>query len=359
VSVDIGGEGERDMVGGSFGAAARFALVAFAVANVSCGGGDAAVAVPSTPCRSQPRAGEVCIKGGVFVMGHDLVPVTDATVHQPQLQAPPHHVRLRPFFLDERPVSNGEYLACVTAGVCPDECQAAGTKNSVNQPGCEGWDGGAFFDGYHIRDPLLDRYPVVSVYDVGAEAYCGWTGKRLPTEAEWERAARGPAGTDYPWGDQAPDCSRWGCDLVAPANEPFPFWPVGTYPVDRITGDVTPEGARMMVTGVPEFLHDWPYTYPYDSGDPIPDPLGDPPGEFGQTLRGNLAVWLPPVTPRSTYVESFPQPAWATTNGHVSRSSFNGGIRCARTDEMVDAASSRRSRAGSTTTSRPASSIRR
>ena len=79
--------------------------------------------------QDQPRAGEVCIKGGVFVMGHDKISTTNPGIIQ--LQAPAHPVRLPPLFIDERTVTNGEYLACLNAGVCPDECQTSGTREFV------------------------------------------------------------------------------------------------------------------------------------------------------------------------------------------------------------------------------------
>ena len=317
--------------------AGRAALViATAFGSFGCGGVSGGVERPSIPCQGAPQTGEVCIKGGVFVMGHDEVP--SGSMFTPQLQDPPHRVRLKPFFLDERPVSNGEYLACLTAGVCQDECQAAGTQNSFGRSGCEGW-GGAFadfFTTYHVRDPALDRYPVVTVHDSGAEAYCAWVGKRLPTEAEWERAARGPGDTDYPWGNDAPDCSRWGCDVVPLVALPAPdgLWPVGSYPVDRAAGDVSPEGARMMVTGVPEFLHDWYYDYPYDVGEAIPDPLGDPVtfSHAGQTMRGNIWVSFQ-CAPDAPCYGAFPQPAWMRGNtNNLSHATLTGGFRCARDD---------------------------
>ena len=309
-------------------------VVATAIGALGCGGVE--VERPSIPCQGRPQSGEVCIKGGVFVMGHAEVPSGSTSL--PQLQAPAHRVRLKPFFLDDRPVTNGEYAGCLNAGVCPDECQTAGTKNSFGHSGCEGW-GGAyadFFPAYHVRDPALDRYPVVTVHDSGAEAYCAWVGKRLPTEAEWERAARGPDDTDYPWGNQPPDCARWGCDVVPLVALPGPpgFWPVGSYPVDRATGDVSPEGARMMVTGVAEFLHDWYYDYPTDYGEAIPDPLGDVtarPG-FGQMMRGNILV-LFQCAPEAACYGGFPQPAWMRGNGSsLAHSTLTGGFRCARDD---------------------------
>jgi formylglycine-generating enzyme len=301
---------------------------------------------PSTPCRGQPQQTEVCIKGGAFVMGHQVI-ADSSTSPTPQLHAPPHRVSLQPFFLDERPVTNGEYLACFNAGACPDECQVTGVVNSLGLHNCDGGSGapfgGAFFLSYSFKDPGRDRDPVASVYDLGAEAYCAWVGKRLPTEAEWERAARGPAGTDYPWGNAAPTCARWGCDVVPLNNDPGfeSRWPVGTHPVDRVTGDVSPEGARMMVTGVPEFLHDWYYDYPFDQGEPIPNPLGEPrspPNGYGQSLRGNVLATIPgfKTKPPGSHFESFPQPAWARGWGPSTESSFlTGGIRCARDDETA------------------------
>lgn len=312
---------------------AVFVMAAGAVLGIACGG-DGHPQQPSIPCTDQAQPGEVCIKGGVFGMGHAEVPVTDVSVSLPQLQVPEHRVRLDPFFIDERPVTNGEYNACLRAGACPDECQT-NLVNSRGMPGCDGWGGGEemLLASYHVADPTLDRYPVVSVNDLGAEAYCAWAGRRLPTEAEWERAARGPANAQYPWGNATPDCARWGCDVVSlnpdVGNE---FWPVGTYPVDTATGDVSPEGARMMVTGVPEFVHDWYYTYPYDVGEPIPNPVGDVPTGSGKSLRGNISAHIPPLAGRSQYVEPFPLPAWVRSNGAVSRSILNGGIRCARSD---------------------------
>ena len=73
-----------------------------------------------------------------------------------------------------------------------------------------------------------------------------------------------------------------------------PFSPVGAYPVDRTTGDVTPEGVRFMVTGVAEFLHDWYYTYPFDNSEPIPSPRGEAsPTSVSQSARGNILALLP------------------------------------------------------------------
>jgi len=276
---------------------------------------------------------EVCIQGGTYIMGHSLIP-DPRRPPLAQLHAPAHRVTLPPFFIDARPVSNSEYVACLDAGACPDECQATGTKNSTGVSGCGGR---PFYETYHLRDASLASYPVATVFDAGAEAYCRWTGKRLPTEAEWERAARGPADADYPWGNAAPECSRYGCDLK-PLNNDLsePFTPVGAYPVDRTTGDVSPEGARLMVTGVSEFLHDWYYDYPNDNGQPIPSPQGTASGaDSGQNARGNMMTLLPLYQghvnlPADQAIEPFPQPSWARAS--VTWITV-GGFRCARDDQ--------------------------
>jgi sulfatase modifying factor 1 len=289
------------------------------------------------PCRDTPQSGEVCVAGGAFVMGHDTIPdLREPLAQLPQLHHPVHRVSLSPFFIDERPVTNGEYVACLDAGICPDECQAPGTSSSMGSGGCGS--GSSFYARYHLRDAALAKHPVATVHDLGAEAYCGWVGKRLPTEAEWERAARGPQNGDYPWGNAAPDCSRYGCDLVPLADPPSkPFTPVGAYPVDRMTGDVSSEGVRFMVTGVAEFLDDWYYDYPFDNGEPIPDPQGTASSaDLGRSSRGNLLALLPlyngevPGIPPDQAIEPFPQPAWTRANG---RWTLTGGIRCARDDQ--------------------------
>lgn len=298
----------------------RWLVVVGALA--SCASDD----VSPMPCHDQPASGEVCIGGGVFVMGHAPLPDPRAFPLD-RLYAPAHQVSLPPFFLDVRTVTNGEYTACLDAGACPDECQSGtGACNSAS----------SFYDRYHLRDPALANYPVATAVDRGAEAYCHWVGRRLPTEAEWERAARGPHNTDYPWGNDAPDCSRYACDLVPLGDPPSkPFTPVGAYPVDRITGDVSPEGVRSLVTGVAEFLHDWYYAYPFDNGEPIPSPHGEPSAaSASQSARGNILALLPiykgeVVLPPDQAIEPFPQPAWSRAG--VSWTS-SGGIRCARDD---------------------------
>jgi formylglycine-generating enzyme required for sulfatase activity len=288
------------------------------------------------PCHGPAATGEICVRGGVFTMGHDPIPDPRSSLAKlPQLQAPRHRVRLPPFFIDERPITNEDYKACLDATACPDECQTAGTKNSTGASvQCEAR--GTFYQTYHVRDASLARYPVATVYDSGAEAYCAWRGKRLPTEAEWERAARGPQSGDYPWGDAAPACAHYGCGLVPLNPDPSqPFFPVGTYPVDRSTGDVSPEGARMMVTGVAEFLHDWHYSYPYDNGEPITSPQGMPSPSVGQSARGNVLALIPLYNgtvdlPADQAIEPFPQPAWARA---ALETILVGGFRCARSDD--------------------------
>ena len=237
-------------------------------------------------------------------------------------------MRLEPFFIDLLPVTNADYQSCVTAAACPGDCATSGTHNSTGSSwACADSD---FYKSYRIDDPALGRHPVASVYDLGAEAYCAWVGKRLPSEAEWERAARGPGVTDYPWGNAAPDCSRFPCD----GRRADAYQPVGASPVDADTGDVSPEGVKLMVTGVQEFLHDWPYEYPFDNGEPIPDPRGVPGGTNGQSARGNTGSLVPhykgDVTnaPDPT-LEPFPLPSWARDNRHT----IVGGFRCAHDDD--------------------------
>jgi len=242
-------------------------------------------------------------------MGHPTIP--DGLPGQSPF-APVHRVTLPSYFIDVNPVSNAEYKACFDAGICPDECQ-----RSANSP-CQG----PFAKAYSMLDPKLADYPMATATIDGAEAYCRWMGKRLPSEAEWERAARGPKSFDYPWGNAPPDCSALHCDL--PTFDPgFPHSP-GSYPVGIQTADVSPEGVKGMLTTVRHLLREAPAAYP--SG-PVTNPLTPLQGFQPRVVRGNLSFY---GAVYGTYNGmSYPLPAWERSSNYV------GGLRCARSDSAV------------------------
>jgi len=133
------------------------------------------IARPTTTAASCP-AGFVFIPGGTFMMG---APSTegDADEH------PQHAVTVAPFCMSKLEVTVSQYQACVTAGMCI----ATKTESRCN-----------------ASDASRTNHPINCINFSMALAYCNWTSGRLPTEEEWEYAARGTDGRRYPWGNSAP-----------------------------------------------------------------------------------------------------------------------------------------------------------
>jgi len=182
----------------------------------------------------------VFIPGGTFIMGSN----DGSPNHQPA-----HEVYVADFYLDRWPVTNAEYKKFVDATGYP--------VPNYNVQWCD-------TRGYNW-DPETRMYPegkadhpVVLVTWEDAMAYAAWAGKRLPTEAEWERAARGRQGRRYPWGNEF-IVGRCNCKEAGLGGTS----PVGYFSPD---GD-TPEGLVDMVGNVWEWTNSLFRPYPYDPND--------------------------------------------------------------------------------------------
>jgi formylglycine-generating enzyme required for sulfatase activity len=129
------------------------------------------------------------VPAGQFMMG--------SNIHSNEM--PAHPVYLDEFWADETEVTNNMYSLCVQAGSC---LQPQLINSSMSAE--------------YYSDPQYADYPVANVSWNDAQAYCNWAGRRLPTEAEWEKAARGTDGRFYPWGDSLPGLYLNFCDSNCP-----------------------------------------------------------------------------------------------------------------------------------------------
>jgi len=210
------------------------------------------------------------IPGATFQMGSAT---SDLLADEDEL--PQHQVTLGEFYIYTYEVTNQMYAACVDAGGCM---------------GLETLDAGPTS---HFEDPDFEDFPVVGVDWVMARDYCSWAGSRLPTEAEWELASRGPESLLYPWGEEEPTCdyvNMGGC-LIPPDTQQVGHYLMGN----------SPDGIWDLSGNVWEWVHDW-YADDYYAQSPADNPIGplepQDPDKPLRVIRGG-GLYSEPVRMRS------------------------------------------------------------
>jgi formylglycine-generating enzyme required for sulfatase activity len=205
-------------------------------------------------------------------------------------EQPVHIVNLSAYYIDKYEVTNKSYKACVDDGKCIPPQQLYFFPESPNR--------------IYFGNPQYDNYPVIYVDWNQANDYCEWRGARLPTEAEWEKAARGTDERPYAWGKElaCPHANYQGC--VNLTSE------VGSYPEG-----VSPYGAYDLTGNVWEWVSDW-YSANYYSISPGRNPTGPTTGQSRQMRGGSWARYDVTAFHRANYAASY--------------NNFDIGMRCAR-----------------------------
>jgi iron(II)-dependent oxidoreductase len=206
---------------------------------------------PAARSQPQPADDMLDIPAGTFPMGSDTGSADER---------PAHAVAVRAFRIDRYAVTNARLAEFLNAG---------GTHNPGGERLYDFEDPDARVhraSGKWIADPGYEYHPAVEVTWAGARDYCAWRGKRLPTEVEWEMAARGTDGRRYPWGNSLPERTR--AQFSARFNE--------TARVDAFPAGASPFGVQDMSGNAWEWVSSAYRPYPYVATDGREDPAAGP-----------------------------------------------------------------------------------
>jgi formylglycine-generating enzyme required for sulfatase activity len=260
----------------------------------------AASAAPTRPT-SCPD-GMVLVPGGKFFMGSDE---PDFKLWQPS-----HKTIIDTFCIDVHEVTAAEFKACTDPGECkrppelPNWPKTTGTSDADHEK-----KRAAYAELCNFGKPERDQHPINCVSFALAESYCTFRKKRLPTEAEWEFAARGSDGRKFPWGDEAGATERMNAGgteftnwekkhSLPPSQRLYEIddgfegtAPVGSFPKGR-----TKFGADDFIGNVWEWTSDWFETYkPDEVINPKGAPNGDRKAIRGGAFNGGNLLWLNPA----------------------------------------------------------------
>jgi formylglycine-generating enzyme required for sulfatase activity len=182
-----------------------------------------------------------------------------------QYSRPVHAVYLDDYWIYQTEVTNRQYASCVNAGSCNLPINLNSKTHSS-----------------YYGNSRYDDFPVVYVDWYAADRFCRWAGGRLPSEAEWEKAARGDDRRLFPWGDQSPNAQLANVGLIVGDTTP-----VGSYPAG-----VSPYGLFDMAGNVYEWVADW-YSPEYYEISPYDNPKGPsgPGDEELRVVRGGNLYW--------------------------------------------------------------------
>ncbi len=265
--------------------------------------------VPTKEPMTEEKSGAemVYVPAGNFLLGSD--PEKDAYAYEDE-ESPQMQVYLSAFWIGKTEVTNAEYLKCVEAGICEMNYYMS------------------------LYTPGYENYPVVYVTEDQAERYCSWIGGRLPTEYEWEKAARGTDGRIYPWGDEIPDNSNALANIPGYVDEEGngnDLFAVGSFPKGA-----SPYGALDMAGNVWEWTNTW-YSVNYYQTLAAEEELAesivsDPTGpEMGSAyvIRGGSCA--------NTEINNYESYMRAANRSYINMSSsYYIGFRCVIPDNMVE-----------------------